>query len=398
MEENRTILIVDDEQETLKGYQDFLTPKETVVVRKSSRKLYGTGPSETPTLEKYNILVAESGEEAIKIFEAELKAGRRIAAGFFDVKLGAGMDGLATIHAIKALDPEIHCVVVTAYHDRSVDEINQLFGEAFKDQWDYLNKPFTQSEIVQKARQMVAAWNRKRRLEMMTQQLVRSERLAAIGQVARGIGHEFGNILLRIMGKVDLALMEKDLAKSQEHLKVVLKAAERAGVICRNLQSFSKTEPQFQFESILIPLEECFSLISHELVKASVQIEKSFQEVPRLKMDVGGMAQVFLNLLINAIHAMPKGGKVKVSTELLSSQNGKVGVGIRIMDSGVGIPADVLPRIFDFAFSTKGDQGSGLGLAVSKEIVESHEGQITVKTEVGRGTEFLIWLPIKDSQ
>jgi CheY-like chemotaxis protein len=253
MEENRTILIVDDEQETLKGYQDFLTPKEIGVVRKSSRKLYGTGPSETPAVEKYHLLLAESGEEAIKIFESEMKQGRRIAAGFFDVKLGAGMDGLATIHALKSLDPELHCVVVTAYHDRSVDEINQLFGENFKDQWDYLNKPFTQSEIVQKARQMVAAWNRKQKLEVMTQQLIRSERLAAVGQVARGIGHEFGNILLRIMGKVDLALMEKELTKSHDHLKVALKAAERAGVICRNLQSFSKADPQFQFESIRVP-------------------------------------------------------------------------------------------------------------------------------------------------
>ena len=132
MEDNRSILIVDDEQETLKGYRDFLTPSEPQITRKSSRKLYGTGPTESSSLEKYNLLLAESGEEALKLVETELKQGRRIAAGFFDVKLGTGMDGLATIHAIKAMDKDIHCVVVTAYHDRSVEEINQLFGEEFQ--------------------------------------------------------------------------------------------------------------------------------------------------------------------------------------------------------------------------------------------------------------------------
>src|SRR5580692_4200325 len=109
MEENRTILIVDDEPETLKGYATFLTPKETVVARKSSRRLYGTGSENAPTLDSYTLLLAQSGEEAFKLFENEMKQGRRVAAGFFDVKLEGGMDGLATIHAIKAMDKDIHC-------------------------------------------------------------------------------------------------------------------------------------------------------------------------------------------------------------------------------------------------------------------------------------------------
>lgn len=394
MEENRTLLIVDDEQETLKGYSDFLNPPEKVVVRKSSRKLYGTGPTEAPALEKYRLILAQSGEEAIKLFEAELKNGNRIAAGFFDVKLGSGMDGLATIHAIKALDKDIHCVVVTAYQDRSVEEINQIFGEDFKDQWDYLNKPFTQGEIVQKARQMVAAWNRKRYLEILTQQLVRSERLASVGQVARGIGHEFGNILLRIMGKVDLALLEKDPQKVKEHLNVVIKATERAGVIVRNLQSFSKAEPVFQLGSIIKPLEESLSLISHELTKSSVQIQKALKPVPDVKIDSGAIAQVFLNLMINAIQAMPKGGTLKIEVESSTNEGGQPGVIARVSDSGAGIPTEILPRIFDFAFSTKGDSGSGLGLAVSKDIVEAHGGKILVQTEVGKGTMFSVWLPL----
>jgi len=395
MEENRTLLIVDDEPETLKGYRDFLTVKQVQPVRRSSRRLYGTGPIEPPQAEEeYRLLCAESGEEAIKLVQAEMQAGRRVAAGFFDVKLGGGMDGLATIHAIKSMDKDLHCVIVTAYHDRTVEEINQIFGPEFKDQWDYLNKPFTQGEITQKARQMVAAWNRKRQVEFLTQQLIRSERLASVGQVARGVGHEFGNILQRIIGKADLALLETEVGKIFEHLTVLIKAAERAGVIVRNLQSFSKPEPNFQFEKVTVALEESISLLNHELVKHSVELIKNFQEVPALRIDVGGIAQVALNLMINAVHAMPQGGKITLTVKKADWEDGKQGVLIQVSDTGTGIPQDVLPKIFDFAFSTKGDLGSGLGLAVSKDIVEAHGGKITVKTESGKGTEFSIWLPM----
>jgi len=132
------ILIVDDEPETLKGYADFLTPREPMAVRRSSRAKAGeetpapagAGPSQS---ERYNLLLAKSGEEAVDLVKKEMAAGRRVAAGFFDVKLEGGMDGLATISAIKGMDKDIHCVVVTAYHDRSVEEINNLFGEEFKE-------------------------------------------------------------------------------------------------------------------------------------------------------------------------------------------------------------------------------------------------------------------------
>jgi signal transduction histidine kinase len=396
MESNTTILIVDDEPETLKGYAEFLTPAPQAAARKTSRGGSDAASEASPSgalSEKYNLLLAPSGEKAVELVKAEMAAGRRVAAGFFDVKLEGGMDGLATIQAIKAMDKDLRCVVVTAYQDRSVEEIHRLFGEEFKDHWDYLNKPFTQGEIVQKARQMVGAWNREHQLQLMNQQLVRSERLAGVGQVARGVGHEFGNILLRIVGKTDLALMETDVDKIKDHLKVVMTAAERASVIVRNLQSFSRTEPHLQVSPVNAPMEEALSLINHELTKNSVELEKDFKPVHAVKIDPGAIGQVFLNLLINATHAMPKGGKVKVTIENADSPDKKPGVAIRVKDTGTGIPPEVLPRIFDFAYTTKGDRGSGLGLSVSKEIVEAHGGQILVKTEVGKGTEFTVWIP-----
>src|SRR6185437_385865 len=141
MSEGSTLLIVDDEPETLKGYQAFLAPAESAgkrSARKSSR--HGTQETVAPAAipgDAYRVLLAQSGEEAIELFKTEQAEGRRVAAGFFDIKLGSGMDGLQTIQAIKKLDPDIHCVVVTAYHDRTVDEINHILGDDFKDRWDF---------------------------------------------------------------------------------------------------------------------------------------------------------------------------------------------------------------------------------------------------------------------
>lgn len=403
MEENKTLLIVDDEPETLKGYAEFLAPAIPQPVRRSSRTYSSISapdsPNATPKLlneEEYRLLLAPSGEEAVRLVQEELQQGRRIAGGFFDVKLGGGMDGLSTITEIRKLDSEIHCTIVTAYHDRTVDEIHGLFGDGFKDQWDYLNKPFTQGEIVQKARQMVAAWNRKRKIEEMNRQLVRSERMAAIGQVARGIGHEFGNILTRIIGKTDLALMEmKDLPKIHDHLRVIMAASERAAIIVRNLHSFSKAEPMLIDATVAEAVEEAVSFMTHELMRSEVQLEKRIHPTPVFRLDVGAMAQVFLNLMINAVHAMPDGGTLTVEVKEERGKGGQPGVAVSVEDSGFGIPPEVLSRIFDYAFTTKGDRGSGIGLSISREIIEAHGGTIQVHSVVGKGTRFSVWLPSK---
>lgn len=392
MLKNSTILIVDDEPEAIKGYEQFLNPDSHKANQRKSSRSKSSSSTVTPSggEDEFRLLTATSGVEALKLFLEETKKGNKIAAGFFDVKLGAGIDGLEVIRQIKEVDHDMLCVVVTAYQDRSVDDIGKFFGEAFRDRWDFLSKPFTQGEIIQKARQMVSSWNRKKQLEATQSQLVASERLAAVGQIARGVGHEFGNILLRILGKADLALGETDVTKIKAHLEVVVKAAERAGSIVKNLQTFSKTEPKLIQGSIHQPIEEALSLVNHELVKHSVKAEKSLKATKEISLDLGAMGQVFLNLMINALHAMPKSGKL-----ILSTEDTHDGILTKIQDSGAGIPSDVLPRIFEFGFSTKGEQGSGVGLYITKEIIESHRGKISVKSQIGSGTTFEIWLPGK---
>ena len=148
---NNRILVVDDEKDIVQAYVDLLNPTRSGSVKHSSRKSAAVNNAEEKAnVSEYEILKAYSGEEALELIQAEYKAGRRIVGGFFDVKLEGGMDGLQLIRELWKLDPDLLCTVVTAYHDRSIDDIDQLFGSQFKDQWDYLNKPFTQAEIVKK--------------------------------------------------------------------------------------------------------------------------------------------------------------------------------------------------------------------------------------------------------
>lgn len=385
---NNRIICVDDEKDIVQAYVDFLAPAATGTPKVSSRGAPAAAPAAAATTAGYEILKAYSGEEALALVKSELAAGRRIAGGFFDVKMEGGIDGIQTIQELWKIDPTINCTIVTAYQDRSVQDINQLFGPSHQDQWDYLNKPFTQGEIVQKARQMTSSWNRREELKAAQEQLIRAERMAAIGQVARGVGHEFGNILQRIVGKADLSIGEKDQAKVIENLKIILQATERAAVIVRNLQAFSKGGNVKGSVDVGKVIGDTLALINHELMKHNITIEDKRQASSPVTGNVVELQQVFMNLVINSMHAMASGGTVQVGC---GDKDGAVLAWVA--DTGTGIPPEVLPRIFEYAFTTKGDKGSGLGLAISKQIIEGHGGTINVQSQPGKGTVFTIRIP-----
>ncbi len=172
MADNNTLLVVDDESAILETYQDYLTPKDTVTI-KSSRQRDTVESSVSAPSPTYRLLLADTGEKAIEVVRQEFAHGRRIAGGFFDMKMPGGIDGIETLRRIRELDPDLLCTVVTAFQERSIDDINALFRHGAEDQWDYLNKPFTKAEIQQKARSLVSSWNRRRREETQRDRLER---------------------------------------------------------------------------------------------------------------------------------------------------------------------------------------------------------------------------------
>jgi diguanylate cyclase (GGDEF)-like protein len=165
---NNTIICVDDEESVLDTYQRILSPKADdglAEIFSLAEARAGIDRETAPSENKFNLLLVPSGEEALKMIAKEMENGRRVAAGFFDMRMPGGMDGYETIEKVRRLDPDLICSVVTAYTDREVEEIRTLFTDKHQDELLYIKKPFTADELDQAALNMVSAWNLKRRLE-----------------------------------------------------------------------------------------------------------------------------------------------------------------------------------------------------------------------------------------
>lgn len=219
----------------------------------------------------------------------------------------------------------------------------------------------------------------------------RVDRLAAVGELAAGVAHEIRNPLTAISGSVQILVDElpKDHS-SRVFGDVVLKEVDRINVVIEDLLYFAK--PSKNYVSCVHPNElvaDTLSLLSPSLKKELVVLEKYFDPtIGLISVDAELIKQVLVNLLLNAVQALPpEGGKITVTT-----QTANEGVEIIVKDSGTGMDSESLPRIFDPFFTTK-DTGTGLGLAVSNKIVEIHRGYIRVESTVGIGSTFTICLP-----
>lgn len=231
----------------------------------------------------------------------------------------------------------------------------------------------------------------KRRLE---QQVRQTERLAAIGQLAAGIAHEINNPLGGIFNC--LYNMKKggltDLKKN-EYIGYMEDAIQRVKKIVSELLDFSEMR-ELKLSSVNPNqlLEDVIRTLDYAIRDKSIRVEKALSEkVLNLMLDKGRMEQVFTNLVLNSIHAVDLNGIIKFRTEAEDQC-----CLIEISDNGAGIKPEVLPRIFDPFFTTKDvGKGVGLGLSVSRSIIERHNGSIEVLSEVGKGTSFIIKMPLK---
>jgi signal transduction histidine kinase len=239
-------------------------------------------------------------------------------------------------------------------------------------------------------------------------QLVQSEKMASLGQLVAGIAHELNNPIgfvhanLQLMDEYIRKLIESkgagpDADRAREALAKLL-ARSREGTarvkkIVEDLRTFSRVDQaDLQEVDLHEGLERTISLIEPRL-KDGIHVERDYGDLPRIRCYAGQLNQVFMNLLINACDALGKKGTIWIRTRPIDG-----GVRVEIEDNGPGIPAEIQSRIFDPFFTTKPvGKGTGLGLSISHGIVERHRGRISVESEPGHGTKFVIELPLDAS-
>ncbi len=400
---NRRILVIDDEKAIANGIKTLLMPagENILPIRRSSR----SSPVATETIkpaENFEVTVVYSPSEALNEVRKSLAEGRPFAMGFFDVLLGADIDGIELVRQIQALDKQLYAVFVTAYNDRSVDAIGEVLGSESSDRWDYINKPFSDGEIIQKARNMTALWNLQRVKEWQDEQLaeaqrrmLHNERVSTVAAVGRSVAHEFGNLLMQIVGHAEIAVLKNDPQRMKEAIDTILKAAETANNVLNRFKKLAQgnnVQTEFKLVNIHQPLEEAIELMSYQFKKSQVRLQREKMEQGLLEANRHSLIQVFMNVFINAIHAMPNGGDLDLSVSKVSDKI----LEIKIRDHGPGIPLDILPRVTEALFTTKGEKGSGLGLAICKEIVEiEHKGEFKIENHPQGGALVIIRLPTR---
>ncbi|MGB9698659.1 MAG: ammonium transporter [Thermodesulfobacteriota bacterium] len=233
-------------------------------------------------------------------------------------------------------------------------------------------------------------------LQQTQEQLMRSEKLATLGQLSAGIAHEIRNPLTSIKILIHSLVDEEATPASREKdLAVIESEIERVNKIIRQFLDFARPRPPALRKIDLHKLlEETLHLITYELEAQEIILEKNFRDKnPYVAVDAEQMKQVFLNILLNAVQAMPQGGKLAVATFRENSASGGEELVISFRDSGEGIPPEIKEKIFEPFFSTK-EEGIGLGLPIVQRIIEEHKGKIKVESYPPKGTTFYIYLPI----
>ncbi len=282
--------------------------------------------------------------------------------------------------------------------ERRRDELGRLAG-AFNEMTAQLAE--AQEEIRDFAEQLEQKVAEKTaELEKAQVQMLRSEKMAAIGQMAAGVAHEINNPLT---GVITFAhLLKKTIpeeGRQREDLDTIIHEAERCSRIVRGLLEFARggeiVRKQLDINDML---DRTLCLMKYQPKFGTVEINRQYAEdLPEIEADQDQVQQVFVNLIANATEAMGGEGRLSLSTRTVDDVNGHgFGIRVEVIDSGPGIAEADLVRIFDPFFSTKETgEGTGLGLSVTYRIVENHGGRIAVSSKVGAGTRFAVYLPVR---
>jgi two-component system NtrC family sensor kinase len=233
--------------------------------------------------------------------------------------------------------------------------------------------------------------------------LRQSDRLASVGQLAAGLAHEIGTPLNIIGGRAEFLLRRpRGPEEVDDNLQIIRSQIDRIAGIVRQLLAASRPrEPAFRSVELAPLVEKVMGLLEHKIAEKNVSVNLKIEKaLPFISADPDQLQQVFLNLFLNSLHALPPGGRISIDAAVTNSEsdNGaKPQVRIEFEDNGAGIPAEHVSQVFDPFFTTKDiGEGTGLGLSVSYGIVKDHGGEIRVESQPGQFTRFTILLPMQN--
>jgi two-component system cell cycle sensor histidine kinase/response regulator CckA len=326
--------------------------------------------------------VVPSGEEAILVAEQE-----RPDLVMMDIRLAGEMDGIMAADHIRAR-LQVPIVFLTAHADDAT-----LRAASVTEAFGYIIKPAQDRElriVIEMALYKHAAEQQRGRLE---QQLRRSEKMDAIGQLAGGIAHDFNNVLMTILSSCRSLIDQlPEGQRPYQQVSMIQASAERASRLTRQLLAFGRDDPEYPIAlDLAAHIQRTTAMLAH-LITDNIAVVTSI--APDLRAVLGRRSeieQVIMNLVVNARDAMPGGGTVTISACNVPDADDVL---LTVADTGEGMDAATRERIFEPFFTTKDvGVGTGLGLATVYAVVTRSQGRIHVASEPGQGTTFSIWLP-----
>ncbi len=232
-----------------------------------------------------------------------------------------------------------------------------------------------------------------RKLEETTERLIISEKLAAVGEITASVAHEINNPIAVIQGNLDVArtMLDEDARKVETEFRLIDDQVYRINAIVSKLLQFARPEEYSGASNLISPVnvvQDCLVLTRHQTEAEEIAVTTEFRSDGQVLMSRTELQQVIVNLILNAVHAMKGGGRLRLSVEDEGPE-----VAITVEDTGPGIAEDVQRRIFDPFFTTKQAEGTGLGLSISQKLVSRAGGRIAVDSAPGHGSRFTVRLP-----
>ncbi len=350
---------------------------------------------------------------------------KRYAIALIDINL-PDYDGMKLLEDIKTLVPDILFAMITG-----VDSIRKASIAFQNGAFGYYMKPFVMAELIHGVQEALEKKELRHQLKLSQSQIIQQEKMAVIGQLAAGVAHEVNNpvgfinsnlsTLAKYIDRLtsfvkaqDEVLSEsaesesyKNLTELRRKLKIDYliddigdllaesrEGTERIKKIVQDLKLFSRQDAEDKsLANINDSIESALNIVWNEL-KYKCEVHREFGELPLSVCYPQKLSQVFMNILVNAGHAIEEKGEITIRSRYEEDCNSNR---IEISDNGSGMPAEVKNRIFDPFYSTKEPgKGTGLGMSIAAEIIQKHRGTIEVESQVGLGTTFQIYLPVTD--